>query len=220
MLGQGVQPGIELDLPGQPVVMRDEPAIIVEQHLFGNSAKVAESAFDTGKPTLLALVAKRLDIEPPRVAQRRYEQINLHIVVADHRPTLAKVDLQLLAGRRLEADRRARLCLQFASQVTHLALDRPQAQPDPLVPLELLANHIGVAGMPAETLRNPILKPGQRPRPTATAIRYPAARRQISANCHMAAPQFAGDPPHTPSQRLQPQHRCNLVRRLHRLPPR
>jgi len=53
--------------------------------------------------------------------------------------------------------------------------------------------------MPAEALRHPILKPGQCSRPTATAIRNPTARRQIPANCHMAAPQLAGDPPHTPT---------------------
>jgi hypothetical protein len=36
----------------------------------------------------------------------------------------------------------------------HLPLNRPQAQSDPLLSLELLPNHIGVAGMPAETLRH------------------------------------------------------------------
>lgn len=103
-------------------------------------------------------------------------QYDLHVLVADHCSALAEVDLQLLAGRRLKADRRPRFRLQFAPQVTHLALDRPQRQTDPLLAFELLTNHIGIAGMPAETLRHPLLQPTQRPRPTATAICYPTAR--------------------------------------------
>src|SRR5438132_2973424 len=68
MLGERVKPGIELDLPSHPVVTSDQPAIIVEQHLLSNPAEVTEGAFHTSKPTLLALVAERPDIEPPRIA--------------------------------------------------------------------------------------------------------------------------------------------------------
>jgi protein Tex len=85
---------------------------------------------------------------------------------------------------------------------------------------EFLPNHIGVAGTLAETLCHPLLKPSQPPRATPAAIGYPAALGQISANRHMAAPQLARDPSDTPPQRLQPQHRCDLLRRLHRLSPR
>jgi hypothetical protein len=56
-------------------------------------------------------------------------------------------------GWRLKANRCPRLRLQIAPQVTHLPLDRPQAQSDPLLPLKLLPNHIGVAVMSAEPLR-------------------------------------------------------------------
>jgi len=65
MLGKGVQPRIELDLSGRPVMTRYQPAIIVEQHLFGDPAKMAERALDTSKPALLALIAKGPDIKPP-----------------------------------------------------------------------------------------------------------------------------------------------------------
>jgi hypothetical protein len=173
MFGEGMQPSIELDLPGHSVVRRHQPAIIVEQHLFGNPAKVPEGALDTGKPTLLALVAKRPDIKPPRIAQCRYEQVHLHLLVADRHPTLAEIDLQLLARRRLKADGRARLRLQFATQMRYFPLDRPKAQSDRLLALELLPDDIGVAGMLAETLRHPFLEPSQRPRPTPSAIRHP-----------------------------------------------
>jgi len=187
MLGEGMQPSIELDLPGHSVVTRHQPAIIVEQHLFGNPAKVPEGALDTGEPTLLALVAKRPDIKPPRIAQGRYEQVHLHLFVADRHPTLAEIDLQLLARRRLKADSRKRLRLQSATQRRYFPLDRPQAQSDPLLALELLSNYIGVASMPAEPFRHPFIEPGQRPRPTPSAIRYPTALRQISAHRHVAA---------------------------------
>jgi hypothetical protein len=61
----------------EPVVPRETNGhLLCEQHLFGNPAKVPEGALDTGKPTLLALVAKRPDIKPPReqpsVATNRY----------------------------------------------------------------------------------------------------------------------------------------------------
>ena len=82
--------------------------------------------------------------------------------------------------------------------MAHLPLDRSQAQPDPLLALELLTNHIGIAGVPAEPLRHPIFEPTQRSPPAAAAIRHPAALGQIAANRHVAAPQLARDPPHTP----------------------
>jgi hypothetical protein len=125
MLGKSVQPRIELDLAGRPIMTRHQPAVIVEQHLFGDPAEVAERALDTGKPALLALIAKRPNIEPPRVAERRHKQVHPHILVADRHPALAKVDLQLPAGWRLKANRRPRFRLQLAPQVTHLPLDGP-----------------------------------------------------------------------------------------------
>src|SRR5262249_55421289 len=79
----------------------------------------------------------------------------LHILIADCHPPLAKIDLQLLAWRRLKANRCPRFRLQFAPQVTHLPLDRPQRQPDPLLLLELLANHITVAAAAPEPPRHP-----------------------------------------------------------------
>jgi hypothetical protein len=54
MLGKGVQPSIKLDLSGRPVMTHHQPAIIVEQHLFGDPTEVAECALDTRKPALLA----------------------------------------------------------------------------------------------------------------------------------------------------------------------
>jgi hypothetical protein len=220
MLGKRVPSGIEFDLAGLPVVTCDQPAIIVEQHLFGNPAEVSKRALDTGKPTLLPLVAERPDMEPLRVAQRGHKQVHLYILAADRHPALAEIDLQLLARRCLKANRRPRFRLQFPAQVRHRPFDSPQGQPNPLLLLQLLANHIGIARMTAETFAYPILKTSQGPRTATAAMRQPAAGRQIPAHRHMAAPQLARDPPNTPPQRLQPQHRCDLLRRLHHLSPR
>src|SRR5439155_21858485 len=63
MLGKGLQPRIELDLAGRPVMTHHQPAVIVEQHLFGDPAKVAERALDTAKPALLAFIAQRPNLE-------------------------------------------------------------------------------------------------------------------------------------------------------------
>src|SRR5262245_64623329 len=99
MLGKGAQPSIEFNLSSRPVMMRHQPTVIVEQHLFGDPAEVAECALDTSKPALLALIAKRPNIEPPRVAQRRHKQVHLRILIADRHTPLAKIDLQLSARR-------------------------------------------------------------------------------------------------------------------------
>src|SRR6516162_10997097 len=89
--------------------------------------------------------------------------------------------------------------------MSHLPLDRSQAQPDPLLTLELLANHIGVAGMPAETLRHPILKPGQCSWPTATAIRYPLPNTgERSYGCTPVLRRSAARPIPTPSAAALP----------------
>jgi hypothetical protein len=48
---------------------RHQPAIIVEQHLVGDPAEVAERPLHTGKPALVALIAKRPNIERQRCSE-------------------------------------------------------------------------------------------------------------------------------------------------------
>src|SRR5512133_743294 len=95
--GEGMQSDIELDLAGLAVVPDHQPSIVVEQHLFGDAAEVAERTFQPGEPAFLALVAEGPDIQPTRIAERGDEQVHLDALVADRRPALAEVDLQLLA---------------------------------------------------------------------------------------------------------------------------
>jgi hypothetical protein len=60
----------------------------------------------------------------PSVATNRYTRDRL---LADHHALLAEVDLHLLAGRRLEPDRRPRLGRKLPAQRCDRALDRAQA---------------------------------------------------------------------------------------------
>jgi hypothetical protein len=121
---------------------------------------------------------------------------------------------------RLEANRSPCFRLQLAPQRCHFALDRAQTQLDALLGGKLLAHNIGVAGMAAKTLRQPILEPGRRTPSAATAIGQPTTLRDIMPNRHVAAAQLFRDPLDAPPQPLQAQHRRDLVRRLHHLPPR
>src|SRR5512132_2241287 len=47
--GEGMQSDIELDLAGLAVVPDHQPSIVVEQHLFGDAAEVAERTFQPGR---------------------------------------------------------------------------------------------------------------------------------------------------------------------------
>src|SRR5262249_1444874 len=71
MLGEGVQPGIELDFPSQPGVTSDQPAIIVEQHLLGNPAEVTERTLHPPHPTPLPPPTQP---PPPRPCLGRADQ--------------------------------------------------------------------------------------------------------------------------------------------------
>jgi len=53
---------------------------------------------------------------PPGIAKRRHEQIKPHPLAADRNPRLAEIDLQLMARRRLEAQRRPRFRPQRLAQ--------------------------------------------------------------------------------------------------------
>ena len=56
--------------------------------------------------------------------------------------------------------------------------------------------------------------------PAATPVANVAALGHVAAHRHVAAPELARDPLDPPTQRLQPQHRRDLVRRPHLISPR
>src|ERR1700757_1024490 len=74
--------------------------------------------------------------------------------------------------------------------------------------------------MAAKARGQPVLQTRQRSPAATAAIGQPAALRDVMPNRHMAATQLSRDPLNPPTQAPQPQHRRDLVRRLHYLPPR
>ena len=104
-------------------------------------------------------MAERLHIHTPRVAQRRDEQVGPHALLTDLDLPLTKVDLQLLPRWRLKPDRRPRLSQKLPPQMRHRPLYRAQADPDPVLPRQLLTNHVRIAPMLPKALRQPPLQP-------------------------------------------------------------
>jgi hypothetical protein len=99
------------------------------------------------------------------------------------------------------------------------SLDRPQAHRDPALARQILAHHVGIAAMPAQPFRQPVIEAVQRRRPIRHLRWCPAPGCNIPTHRHVAAPELARDPPDAPTQLLQPQHRRDLVRLPHHLTP-
>ncbi|BCH21702.1 hypothetical protein MesoLjLb_14870 [Mesorhizobium sp. L-8-3] len=84
--------------------------------------------------------------------------MNADLGAADLDQTLAEVDLQLSARRRLEPRRRQRLGLLRLTVTLHRPLQRSPADRQPLLGQQVLAHHIRIAAMPNEPLAQPALK--------------------------------------------------------------
>ena len=153
--GKGVQLRVHDHFARHGVVVLDQRAGVVEQHLFRDTAEGPEGTLHPGKPVLLPLGPEGPHMQPTRMAEGRDEEEHLLLFVADPDPALAEVDLQLLAGPRLEAHRRPRFGPQRLSQMRHRPLHRAQAHHDILLRGELLAHDIGVARHTAGTARQP-----------------------------------------------------------------
>ena len=91
-----------------------------------------------------------------RVAQRGNEQVHLQRLFGHWHTHGAEVDLQLIPGWSLVADRRDALRHDFASQVCHCALDGAQTDMDAVFAHKLLAHDIAVAAVLAELDREPL----------------------------------------------------------------
>jgi hypothetical protein len=169
-----VQPLVEHHLARDGIVANDERLGIVEQDLARHPAKVAEGPLQTFEPSRLPLVPKRGHEAAARVSESRHEQIDAYPLAGDRHEGRAEVDLQLSAGWRLEAHAGPRLGKQITSQISHCPLDRAQTDPDPVLPRQLLAHHVGIASVPAKPLGQPAFQPSKRRRPTPTSVRRPA----------------------------------------------
>jgi hypothetical protein len=214
-----VQTRVEPNLARRRIVLLDQGAGIVEQHLLRHAAEVAERRLDPVEPGRLALVPERTDKTAPRIAQRRHEQVHPDALAADRNPRLAEIDLQLTAGRRLKSHRHPCLGHERLPQRRDCPLDRAQADHNALLARQVLANDIGIAAVPAKPLGEPVLQPIQGLPTPRRPVARPAPGRDIAPNRHMAAPELGRDPPDAPTQPPQPQHRRDLVRLPHPFPP-
>lgn len=148
---------------------------VVEQDFLRHPAERPERALQPLEPARLALVPEGPHVHAARMAERGDEQVHPHRLLADHHPLLTEVDLHLLAGRRLELHRRPRLGQELPAERRHRALDRAQADRDPVLGEQLLPHHVGVAAMAPEPFRQPVREPVQDLRPPWPPAACPAA---------------------------------------------
>jgi hypothetical protein len=99
---------------------------IVEQEFSGDAAEVPEGPIEARHPSRLPLVSEDRRVAPSAVPQRGDEQVHPSRHAPDLHHAAAEVDLELLTGRRLEADGRLGLGLQLLAVGLHRALDRPE----------------------------------------------------------------------------------------------
>src|SRR5208283_3035504 len=108
MLGEDQKLVVEHHAARRRVMVRNRGSRVVEQDFLGHPAEPGKGALEAVEPALLPLVAKRPHMQPTRVAERGDKQERLDLGAPDLNQALAKVDLQLLAGRGLKARRGAR----------------------------------------------------------------------------------------------------------------
>src|SRR6478672_7334910 len=78
-------------------------------------------------PIILPLVEKGFDEQSARVTEDRDEEKDAHPLARDPNALLAKIDLQLIARRALDTDRRELRRTPRSANVCHRALNRPHA---------------------------------------------------------------------------------------------
>src|SRR5512134_823959 len=211
---------VEGYLAGRRIVMLDQCPGIVDQHLRRDAAKVMKGSFQTVKPCALAFMAKSRDKPTPGVAKGRNEQKNPDDLATDRSPRRAEVDLQLPPRRRLKPHAGALLGFQLTPEITNGPLHRAQADPETVLALQLLADHVSVAPVLPQPFTKPSLEPIKSTAPVCFLVRHPRAPAQIALHRVAAAAKLERDPLRPPAQAFQPQHHCHILRRLHQISPR
>ena len=217
VVGKGMEPGVEPDLPGRRVMVLHQRPGVVEQNLRRHAAEPQERTLHPLEPVHLALAQRGSDMHPPRVAERGDEQMRADLLIGDPYLGFAKVDLQLPPRRRLEPNRRPAVGLQLPAPALHLQLNRAQADHDPVLAGQLLAYHVGVAAVAEEPLPQPLVQPVQH----RFVRRLPKRRRpavaKISSHRVAGAAELTRQSLGAPAKLMQPQHRSHLLRLKHLL---
>ena len=113
----------------------------------GYSAPVAEALLQGLQPVILLLSAERPHQQPPGVPQRQHSQVHPHPLAANAHQALPKIGLQLTTRWCLKPHCRQDRMAQFPPPGHHGTLHRTQAHANPLLQLQLLPHHIGIATM-------------------------------------------------------------------------
>src|SRR5947208_1578135 len=88
------------------IAPEDQRASIVDEHCLRDAAEVQERAREALAPVVVSLAQERPHVDPPRIPEHGDEEVDAHLATADEDASLAEVDLELMARRRLEANRR------------------------------------------------------------------------------------------------------------------
>src|SRR5262245_18116957 len=128
-------------------------------------------------------MAERAHVRPARVAERADEQEHLYLAAGDLYQPLTEVDLELLAGWRLEAHRGKSLGTKLLAIGFKCALHCPATGNTALLGQQLLAHHIAITAMLAQTLEQPILEAFQQPFALGLLVGLPAAGFEITPHC-------------------------------------
>ena len=111
----------------RPVPRPHQRARVVPEDRARHAAEVAEGGREAFAPVRAPLIEKRFDEQAPRIAEDGHEQEDAHPHPGDQQRLLAEVDLQLVAGRRLDPDGRERRGALRSSNVRDRSLKRPHA---------------------------------------------------------------------------------------------
>ena len=111
----------------------DQRLRIIDQNFRRNAPEPQERAFHPFEPVRLALPLRGPDMHPARIAKCPDKHMNPHPLAADPDPRIAEVDLHLMTGSRLEADRRPLLRFQLPAPMPHPKFYRAQADDDPML---------------------------------------------------------------------------------------
>ena len=155
VLSELLQPlGEHQDLPLR-IVLAHQRSRVVHQHLLRHTAPVAEPLLQALEPVVLLLAAEGPHQQPPGEPQRQHAQVHPHPLAGDPHHALTKIRLQLLARWRLKPHRRQCRVAQLPPPGLHRTFHRSQAHRDPLLALQLLTHHIGIAAMGQEPFPQP-----------------------------------------------------------------
>ena len=140
MPGKGMQFWVDDNLASRRVMMGDQRAGVVEQHLVRHATEHAKRTLHAFEPVLLLLPGEGPDMQTPGIEKRCHEEEHLHGRAADLDTPLTEVDLQLLTGARLEPDRCPCLCSKSLAQGGHRTFHSPQADGDTPLSSQFLPN--------------------------------------------------------------------------------